>query len=168
MLWSVWWLANATTYTSSTIVLPNEELSQVTQLPSKPSVTVADASLQAPFNAVQTKQPLFDHQQPSKPQPEETLYIPPIAEKSKKTIQPQYSGDFDDYEKYNDFLLEQETSLKRDYVAAVDKKVERLSHLLQKGINAGLPESQLNEAREKIAALRKMKQHLEKELNAPF
>ncbi|MCF2857847.1 hypothetical protein L1286_10220 [Pseudoalteromonas sp. SMS1] len=162
----VWWLANATTNTHKDNVLANEASPQAMKFPSTPSHAAIDLTPQSESHPQKNNGVRIEPTQLPTPRPQESVYIPPIASKEETPSQPVYDGDLDDHEAYNEFLLDQEHGLKRDYIAAVDKKVQRLSQLLQKGINAGLPQSQLNEAKEKIAALQVMQQHLEKELNA--
>ncbi|OCQ20401.1 hypothetical protein A7985_15150 [Pseudoalteromonas luteoviolacea] len=163
----VWWMAHAT------IINPFEHNPSLKTDPVKHQntqkriPTIASQSprqLQRPPKL--TTEPAIATLPPIPPPSKEKIYIPPIAQKAKTDSAPKYRGDLSDHESYNDFLLEQEQALKKDYIAAVDKKVERLSQLLQKGVNAGLPHSQLNEAREKISALKGMKAYLEKELKA--
>ncbi|KZN49221.1 hypothetical protein [Pseudoalteromonas luteoviolacea] len=162
----VWWLANATIKPLESEPLQNSDSAkpESTQL-FTPAATNEISIQQKRLPTLNTK--LAVASQPStKLTSQENMYIPPITHAAKAGSAPRYRGDLSDHENYNDFLLEQEQTIKKDYIAAVDKKVERLSQLLQKGVNVGLPQSQLTEAREKIAALKEMKAHLEKELKA--
>ncbi|MBQ4838886.1 hypothetical protein [Pseudoalteromonas luteoviolacea] len=96
---------------------------------------------------------------------ESDVYIPPIVQ-SPSQNNTSYSGDLDDHQSYNAYLLEKEHALKHEFIAAVDKKVTRINNLLERGIRANLPEEQLQEARDKIAALKTMKAQLIEELES--
>ncbi|ESP94929.1 hypothetical protein [Pseudoalteromonas luteoviolacea] len=93
------------------------------------------------------------------------VYIPPIVQ-SPPQSNTSYSGDLDDHQSYNAYLLAKEHELKHEFIAAVDKKVARINNLLERGIQANLPSEQLQEARDKIAALKTMKAQLIKELDS--
>ncbi|QTL34171.1 hypothetical protein [Pseudoalteromonas viridis] len=88
-------------------------------------------------------------------------YIPPI---SAATPAPAYQGDLSDHQAYLAHQSARAAQMKQAYVAAVDKKVERLEALLEKGIRHKLPPQQLQEARDKIQGLRAMQAQLRREL----
>ncbi|WP_156158669.1 hypothetical protein [Pseudoalteromonas rubra] len=88
-------------------------------------------------------------------------YIPPI---SAATPAPAYQGDLSDHQAYLAHQSARSTQMKQAYIAAVDKKVERLEALLEKGIRHNLPPQQLQEARDKIQGLRAMQTQLHREL----
>ncbi|GEK08403.1 hypothetical protein HUZ36_11940 [Pseudoalteromonas sp. McH1-7] len=90
-------------------------------------------------------------------------YLPPINNATKNELQ--YQGDLTDPEAYQAYLDDKEVQLKQAYIAAVDSKVEQLDALLTRGVQAGLPEAQLQEARDKISALQHMQNTLRKELS---
>ncbi|KZN38984.1 hypothetical protein N480_12190 [Pseudoalteromonas luteoviolacea S2607] len=160
----IWWLANATIkpFESEPVQISYATKPKSTQQP--PPATTSEISLQLKRPSLFDAKPTATSQPPTKFTSQESIYIPPIARTAMADSVPKYRGDLNDHERYNDFLLEQEQTLKKDYIAAVDKKVERLTQILQKGISAGFPQSQLTEAREKITALKEMKAQLEKEL----
>ncbi|WP_440055421.1 hypothetical protein ACSLBF_04565 [Pseudoalteromonas sp. T1lg65] len=90
-------------------------------------------------------------------------YLPPINQNKQQTEG--YQGDLDDHENYQRYQASKEVALKQAYIEAVDGKVEKLEALLKKGIEARLPETQLQEARDKIAGLREMQKQLQNELD---
>ncbi|MEJ6474523.1 hypothetical protein [Pseudoalteromonas piscicida] len=90
-------------------------------------------------------------------------YLPPINQA--QNHQQHYQGDLSDTQAYQAYLDEKEKQLKQAYIAAVDIKVERIQALLARGVKEGLPEAQLKEARDKIAALKSMQNQLSSELS---
>ncbi|RZM78104.1 hypothetical protein C3B51_15640 [Pseudoalteromonas rubra] len=88
-------------------------------------------------------------------------YIPPI---SPATPAPAYEGDLSDHQAYLADQSARAAQMKLAYIAAVDKKVERLEALLEKGMRHKLPPQQLQEARDKIQGLRVMQAQLRREL----
>ncbi|KZN63672.1 hypothetical protein [Pseudoalteromonas luteoviolacea] len=159
----IWWLANATIKPFESEPVQNSDATKSKSSQPPPPATTSEISPQLKRPSILDTKPIVTSPT-AKLTSQESIYIPPIARTAIADSAPKYRGDLNDHERYNDFLLEQEQTLKRDYIAAVDKKVERLTQILQKGVNAGLPQSQLTEAREKITALNEMKAQLEKEL----
>ncbi|MCG9759072.1 MULTISPECIES: hypothetical protein [Pseudoalteromonas] len=90
-------------------------------------------------------------------------YVPPISrvEKQKDNFQ----GDLSDTNAYQAYLDQKDAKLKQQYIAAVDVKVEQIETLLARGIKEGLPQQQLQEARDKINALKDMQSELRIELS---
>ncbi|TMN38642.1 hypothetical protein [Pseudoalteromonas sp. S2755] len=90
-------------------------------------------------------------------------YVPPISrvEKQKDNFQ----GDLSDTDAYQTYLDQKDAKLKQQYIAAVDVKVAQIEVLLARGIKEGLPQQQLQEARDKITALKDMQSKLRFELS---
>ncbi|QTH72118.1 hypothetical protein [Pseudoalteromonas xiamenensis] len=90
-------------------------------------------------------------------------YLPPIA-KSNHDEQ-RYSGDLNDYQAYEAFHHEKDRALKQAYIQAATEKISVLEQLLQRGKEANLPKEQLQEAIDKIDALKNMQNVLIQELD---
>lgn len=93
----------------------------------------------------------------------EPEYLPPISQAEKQIDD--FQGDLSDTEAYQAYLDQKDTKLKQQYIAAVDGKVEQIETLLARGIKEGLPQQQLQEARDKITALKDMQSKLRTELS---
>ncbi|MFC3033741.1 hypothetical protein ACFOEE_14550 [Pseudoalteromonas fenneropenaei] len=102
------------------------------------------------------------------PEPDSSpiIYLPPIAKSSEQHLSNAYQGDLDDHEAYQRHQQKQQDKLKHEFVAASKIKIAKLESLLAQGIAAGLEESQLAEAREKIAALAALSHKLQTELES--
>ena len=90
-------------------------------------------------------------------------YLPPIATRQQSGSN--YLGDLADKHAYQAYLDDQEVALKRSYIDAVDTKAATLERLLQRGIKAGLPQPQLQQARDKIAGLKQLQEELKQALD---
>ncbi|WP_462155114.1 hypothetical protein [Pseudoalteromonas piscicida] len=93
----------------------------------------------------------------------EPEYLPPISQAEKQIDD--FQGDLSDTEAYQAYLDQKDTKLKQQYIAAVDGKVEQIETLLARGVKEGLPQQQLQEARDKITALKDMQSKLRTELS---
>lgn len=92
----------------------------------------------------------------------EPEYLPPISQTEKQMDD--FQGDLSDTEAYQAYLDQKDVKLKQQYIAAVDVKVAQIEALLARGIKEGLPQQQLQEARDKITALKDMQSKLRTEL----
>ncbi|RZG04353.1 hypothetical protein EXT48_12345 [Pseudoalteromonas sp. CO348] len=90
-------------------------------------------------------------------------YLPPINQAEKQMDD--FQGDLSDTEAYQAYLDQKDAKLKQQYIAAVDDKVAQIEVLLARGIKEGLPQQQLQEARDKITALKDMQSKLRTELS---
>ncbi|MGA4605792.1 hypothetical protein [Pseudoalteromonas maricaloris] len=90
-------------------------------------------------------------------------YLPPINQAEKQMDD--FQGDLSDTEAYQAYLDQKDAKLKQQYITAVDDKVAQIEVLLARGIKEGLPQQQLQEARDKITALKDMQSKLRTELS---
>ncbi|NMR26440.1 hypothetical protein HH219_13005 [Pseudoalteromonas sp. NEC-BIFX-2020_015] len=86
-------------------------------------------------------------------------YIPNITKKTVNAAN--FEGDILDHQAYLDFHNEQQTRLEQRFVIAAKEKIVKLENLLEKGRQHGLPQTQLQEAIDKIAVLKNMQAKLE-------
>ncbi|MBR8844363.1 hypothetical protein [Pseudoalteromonas sp. JC3] len=93
----------------------------------------------------------------------EPEYLPPINQAEKQMDD--FQGDLSDTEAYQAYLDQKDAKLKQQYIAAVDGKVAQIEALLARGVKEGLPQQQLQEARDKITALKDMQSKLRTELS---
>ena len=85
-------------------------------------------------------------------------YIAPIA---KQTLQAKrFTGDLNDHKAYQTYHQAQQTELELRFIDAAESKIATLESLLERGKQAGLSEGKLNEAEDKIAALKTMQAEL--------
>lgn len=85
-------------------------------------------------------------------------YLPSIASDTSNAAS--YQGDLTDHQTYKAFHEERENQLEHRFIIAAKKKVINLEELLAKGRRQNLPQTQLQVAIDKIAALKKVQKEL--------
>ncbi len=91
------------------------------------------------------------------------VYIPPISYRTTEPVR--FQGELEDLDAYKTFELNQSDALKLNFIKSSKIKVEQLNTLLLKGESSGLPEEQLQFARDKINGIKTLVLSLEQELN---
>lgn len=85
-------------------------------------------------------------------------YIAPIAKQPQQAKR--FTGDLNDHKAYQTYHQAQQTELELRFIDAAESKIATLESLLERGKQAGLSEDKLNEAVDKIAALKVMQAEL--------
>ncbi|WP_194442571.1 hypothetical protein [Pseudoalteromonas simplex] len=85
-------------------------------------------------------------------------YFPPIAKQPQQTKR--FTGDLNDHKAYQAYHQTQQTELELRFIDAAESKIATLESLLERGKQAELSEDKLNEAEDKIAALKTMQAEL--------
>ncbi|WP_462157749.1 hypothetical protein [Pseudoalteromonas sp. GB56] len=93
-------------------------------------------------------------------------YLPPITKREATASGYQYQGDLDDHQAYLQFQHQQQADVKQAYIAAAKVKVSELKDLLARGEREGISHEQLQFARDKIAAIEKMSEQLQTQIEA--